>query len=325
MTQIMWTNNATTTLASPITTTSATSLIVASGTGALFPSPGTGQYFKVTLNPATGSSPTPEIVHVTARSTDTFTIVRGQEGTTASTWATGALVQNLLTAGTMNALGQVIYNAGNPNGAVAGQAASASNSPSMVWDTTNGLLWVCTTSGPSGSAVWIAEAPLNSPTFTGTPAAPTPATSDNTTKLATTAYVRNYAAPIAGSSSQVFAVAAGSGATQAVNFGQFASSLGSSGSQTLPTGLILKWGVSGTLPTGSNLASIAGTFPVAFPTAAYGIWGTPNNSSSPSWVALTVYPSALSATGYTFYCDTAGTSSHTITNTVNITWFAIGS
>ena len=324
MTQIMWTNNATTTLASNITT-SATSLTVSSGAGALFPSPGTGQYFKLTLNPATGSTPSPEIVHVTARSTDTFTIVRAQEGTTASAWSTGALVQNLLTAGTMNALGQVIYNAGNPNGAVAGQAASASNSPSMVWDTTNSLLWVCTSSGPAATAQWIAEAPLNSPTFTGTPAAPTPLTSDNSTKLATTAYVRNYAAPIAGSSSQVFAVAAGSSATQAVNFGQFPSSIGASGSQTLPTGLILKWGVSGAVSTGSNLGSVSGTFASAFPNAVYGIWGTPNNSSSPSWVALTVYPSALSTTGYTFYCDTAGTSSHPITNTVNITWFAIGS
>lgn len=40
-------------------------------------------------------------------------------------------------------------------------------------------------------------APLASPTFTGTPAAPTPATADNTTKLATTAFVKaqGYAAP----------------------------------------------------------------------------------------------------------------------------------
>jgi hypothetical protein len=34
-------------------------------------------------------------------------------------------------------------------------------------------------------------APLSSPTFTGTPAAPTPTTADNTTKLATTAYVKS--------------------------------------------------------------------------------------------------------------------------------------
>ncbi len=34
------------------------------------------------------------------------------------------------------------------------------------------------------------KAPINSPTFTGTPAAPTPATSDNSTKIATTEYVQ---------------------------------------------------------------------------------------------------------------------------------------
>jgi hypothetical protein len=35
------------------------------------------------------------------------------------------------------------------------------------------------------------KAPINSPTFTGTPAAPTPTTSDNSTKLATTAFVKS--------------------------------------------------------------------------------------------------------------------------------------
>ena len=35
------------------------------------------------------------------------------------------------------------------------------------------------------------KAPINSPTFTGTPTAPTPATSDNSTKVATTEYVKN--------------------------------------------------------------------------------------------------------------------------------------
>lgn len=46
------------------------------------------------------------------------------------------------------------------------------------------------------------KAPLASPTFTGTPAAPTPSTSDNSTKLATTAYVTaKVAAATAGVSS----------------------------------------------------------------------------------------------------------------------------
>ena len=54
---------------------------------------------------------------------------------------------------------------------------------------TNGI----TTSAPSQDAVFDAlalKAPLTSPTFTGTPAAPTPAAGDNGTKIATTAFVQ---------------------------------------------------------------------------------------------------------------------------------------
>ena len=80
-----FTNNATTTLASGITN-SATSLTVASGTGTLFPTLTGSQYFYCTLQGAAG---TPiEIVQVTARSTDTFTIVRAQDGTSASAFST---------------------------------------------------------------------------------------------------------------------------------------------------------------------------------------------------------------------------------------------
>lgn len=54
---------------------------------------------------------------------------------------------------------------------------------------TNGI----TTSAPSQDAVFdalVLKAPLTSPTFTGTPAAPTPAAGDNGTKIATTAFVQ---------------------------------------------------------------------------------------------------------------------------------------
>ena len=38
---------------------------------------------------------------------------------------------------------------------------------------------------------WNGKADINSPVFTGTPAAPTPGSNDNSTRLATTAYVRS--------------------------------------------------------------------------------------------------------------------------------------
>ena len=96
-----FTNNAATTLASGITNV-ATSLTVASTTGALFPTLTGSNFFYCTLQNTAGS--TYEIVKVTARSTDTFTIVRAQEGTTASAFSAGDKVELRLTAGEINQL-----------------------------------------------------------------------------------------------------------------------------------------------------------------------------------------------------------------------------
>jgi hypothetical protein len=94
--QYLYTNNATTTLASSILV-GATSLTVASGQGALFPNPTGSNYFMCTLQ-STSTSAT-EIVKCTARTSDTFTIVRAQEGTSASAFNAGDTVELRLTAG----------------------------------------------------------------------------------------------------------------------------------------------------------------------------------------------------------------------------------
>ena len=86
---VLYTNNANTTLASSITN-SATSLTVASGAGALFPNPTSPDFFYCTLDDNAGNI---EIVQVTARSTDTFTIVRAQDGTTAKAFSAGVRVE----------------------------------------------------------------------------------------------------------------------------------------------------------------------------------------------------------------------------------------
>ncbi|MFL9904230.1 hypothetical protein PQR71_39935 [Paraburkholderia fungorum] len=45
--------------------------------------------------------------------------------------------------------------AGNPNGFVAGNAGTVGLTvPSLVWDTTDTVLWACTTSGTASTAVW---------------------------------------------------------------------------------------------------------------------------------------------------------------------------
>ncbi|MBA8062418.1 hypothetical protein HV077_08410 [Citrobacter freundii] len=94
-------NNAQTVLAAGISST-ATSLTVNTGTGTLFPSPVTGtSFFKLTIIDAATGSLT-EIVHVTARNGDVFTIQREQEGTVARAWSANDIAANMMTAGTLS-------------------------------------------------------------------------------------------------------------------------------------------------------------------------------------------------------------------------------
>jgi hypothetical protein len=97
MALMLWTNNAKTTLAGSIVA-DATSANLASGTGALFPSPTGGNYFALTFIDA-ATKLISEIVYVTARSSDTITMTRAQEGTTARAWTAGDIAANLWTAG----------------------------------------------------------------------------------------------------------------------------------------------------------------------------------------------------------------------------------
>lgn len=110
----LFSNNATATLASNITNV-ATSIVLATGKGALFNAPTGGDYELLTLTDGTNV----EIVKVTARSSDTLTVTRGQEGTTGRAWASsnttvyagitkgtlGAFAQNFATGTTAIALG----------------------------------------------------------------------------------------------------------------------------------------------------------------------------------------------------------------------------
>lgn len=51
---------------------------------------------------------------------------------------------------------KTITGSGTPNGAVAGTAGSSSVLPDFYWDYTNAILYVCTTTGTSSTAVWTA-------------------------------------------------------------------------------------------------------------------------------------------------------------------------
>jgi hypothetical protein len=97
---MMFANNATSTLAAGITNV-AVSLTVQSGKGALYPTLGAGDYFYGTLTNVAGVV---EIIRVTARAADTFTIVRAQDSTTALAWNTGDKVELRLVAASLNDL-----------------------------------------------------------------------------------------------------------------------------------------------------------------------------------------------------------------------------
>lgn len=87
---------------------SATSITVATGTGALYPSPGAGEQFALTLNDAS-TRLNFEIVYCTARTGDVLTVVRGQEGTTPASWVIGDFCWNGITSGQMNEVVQVAH------------------------------------------------------------------------------------------------------------------------------------------------------------------------------------------------------------------------
>jgi hypothetical protein len=92
-----------TTLATGISN-SATSMTVASGTGSALMggvtlAPGNTDIFTVALDVDTQNE---EVVYITAVSSDTFTIVRGQAGTSAISHTGGATVKHVLTSADLN-------------------------------------------------------------------------------------------------------------------------------------------------------------------------------------------------------------------------------
>lgn len=84
-------NNATTTLASALDTSSTT---VTVADGSVFPTLGSGDYFNATIQATTGAY---EIVQVTAIAGNALSVTRAQEGTVAISHSVGALVDLRLT------------------------------------------------------------------------------------------------------------------------------------------------------------------------------------------------------------------------------------
>ena len=96
-------NNATGTLAASILS-SATTIVLSSTQGALFPTLSAGQYFYGTLFNTAGNY---EIVKVTARAGDNLTVIRAQEGTTALGFSAGDGFAQRLTSASLNNFSQL--------------------------------------------------------------------------------------------------------------------------------------------------------------------------------------------------------------------------
>ncbi|MEN6644311.1 MAG: tail fiber protein [Armatimonadia bacterium] len=94
---IVLSNNAASLLAADISAITGT-MTITPGDGIEFPDPSSGDYFYCTLIGTDGSM---EIVKVTDRTIDVFTIVRAQENTTAKAFPTGTLVELRVTAQTI--------------------------------------------------------------------------------------------------------------------------------------------------------------------------------------------------------------------------------
>ncbi len=127
-----FTNNAYGFLASGVSA-AATTLVLGTGEGARFPTT-SGDTFKITLIALTNGQETAwEIVNVTGRSSDTLTVQRAQEGTTALIWPSLTRVELRLTAGATESKANLGTAAYKDVGAGATQVAAGDHAHSGVY------------------------------------------------------------------------------------------------------------------------------------------------------------------------------------------------
>ena len=101
----LFSNNAVATLAAPLTSGATTFTVAADGGADTFGVPGGSQVQLATLTDASGPN-AHEVVLITGRSGNVFTVQRGQEDTVAAAWSAGAKISARVTAGMLRTFPQ---------------------------------------------------------------------------------------------------------------------------------------------------------------------------------------------------------------------------
>lgn len=103
----------------------------------------------------------------------------------------------------------------------------------------------------------------------------------------------------------------GTSGTQVVNFGQFPATLNTTGTTTLPNGLIMKWG------TGAIFSGVGSvTYATAFPNATLNVQLTISSGSAAATQDALIVGAAVTAAGFPAYGNSA--------STLSFFWLAIG-
>lgn len=135
MGKLVATNNAASTLLSalgPLDTT----LICATGHGSRFPATTGGNYFYCTLTNAVGQF---EVVKVTNRLGDTFTVTRAQDNTVGATWEAGDAFELRVVAAAINEIANVTGSVGAANGVAPLNGVSQVPNANLPIGTANGI------------------------------------------------------------------------------------------------------------------------------------------------------------------------------------------
>lgn len=191
---------------------------------------------------------------------------------------------------------------------------AGSETPSGIDDYIRAIQAIIKTENDAQQAVNALKAAIASPAFTGNPTAPTQATSDDSTKLATTAWVRAVVSLVV--PSLISTTIPTTIPTFFTDDGFDYSFGGSSNYIVLPAslgGLIIQWGFATTSGGGASIS-----FPMTFPSSCDAVVASVNAANTNKLVSV----GAITGSGFPAYVFQANTNTN---SDATFDWLAIGS